>query len=47
MEIKVGETLVINDADGGDFSVTACDANHCPGINSFVVCVVNYSLALI
>ncbi|KAJ4810813.1 DNA repair metallo-beta-lactamase family protein [Rhynchospora pubera] len=35
VEIKVGETLVINDADGV-FSVTACDANHCPGAVMFI-----------
>lgn len=29
--IEVGETVVINDPDGS-FSVTAYDANHCPGI---------------
>ncbi|KAF3340763.1 5' exonuclease Apollo [Carex littledalei] len=35
VEIKVGETLVINDADG-DFSVTVCDANHCSGAIMFI-----------
>ncbi|XP_078181516.1 uncharacterized protein LOC144575301 [Carex rostrata] len=35
VEIKVGETFVINDADG-DFSVTVCDANHCSGAVMFI-----------
>lgn len=31
VNIEIGQRLVINDPDG-DFSVTAFDANHCPGI---------------
>lgn len=30
VEIGVGETMVVSDPEG-DFSVTALDANHCPG----------------
>lgn len=30
VEIKVGESVVVRDPDG-DFTVTAFDANHCPG----------------
>ncbi|KAI5672420.1 hypothetical protein M9H77_12784 [Catharanthus roseus] len=29
-EIEIGQSLVIEDPDG-DFTVTALDANHCPG----------------
>lgn len=29
--IEVGQCIVINDPDG-DFTVTALDANHCPGV---------------
>lgn len=31
MGIEVGQELVIDDPDG-EFTVTAFDANHCPGI---------------
>ncbi|KAJ3678068.1 hypothetical protein LUZ60_001871 [Juncus effusus] len=35
VEISVGETLTINDPDGA-FSVSAFDANHCPGAVMFL-----------
>lgn len=35
MNIEIGQRLVINDPDG-DFSVTAFDANHCPGALMFL-----------
>lgn len=39
VNIEVGDSIVIRDPDG-DFTVTAFDANHCPGISSFVLLIV-------
>ncbi|KAG6526368.1 hypothetical protein ZIOFF_016351 [Zingiber officinale] len=36
VEIEVGESVVVDDPDGS-FSVTAIDANHCPGTSSAVL----------
>lgn len=35
MAIEVGESVLVKDPDG-DFTVTAFDANHCPGEMNFV-----------
>jgi len=40
LQIEVGQSLIVDDPDG-NFSVTAFDANHCPG-NLYVLCLIRF-----